>query len=88
MIHTLSISTLISNLCNKITDNGKGKSRKLIFNHKHEIYSGRTSSVVVEKYEVQNCDTYFNFIDTPGYIKYFKTTITALCKYNPNIIIY
>ena len=38
-------STIIGNLSKKIKDDGKGKSRKYVFNHKHEIYSGETSSI-------------------------------------------
>ena len=38
-------STIIGNLSKKIKDDGNGKSRKYVFNHKHEIYSGETSSI-------------------------------------------
>tara|TARA_X000000950_G_scaffold251290_1_gene312566 strand:+ start:2249 stop:2776 length:528 start_codon:yes stop_codon:yes gene_type:complete len=38
-------STIIGNLSKKINDDGNGKSRKYVFNHKHEIYSGETSSI-------------------------------------------
>ena len=36
-------STLIGNLLKNIKDDGKGKSRQYVFNHKHEIFSGTTS---------------------------------------------
>lgn len=81
-------TTLISNLANNISDDGKGKSRKLVFNHKHEIYSGRTSSISIEKKIIKkgkekHC---LNLIDTPGYDKYMKTTLSAVLKYDVNLI--
>lgn len=80
-------TTLVSNIINNISDNGKGKSRKLVFNHKHEIYSGFTSSISIEKKKFKDNNIYFNLIDTPGQNKFIKTTITCLCRYNPNKII-
>ena len=82
-------TTLISNLVNNISDDGNGKSRKLVFNHKHEIYSGRTSSISIEKKLIKknNEKHCLNLIDTPGYSKYLKTTITALMKYDNNLLI-
>ena len=82
-------TTLISNLTNNISDDGNGKSRKLVFNHKHEIYSGRTSSISIEKKIIKigkekHC---INLIDTPGYNKYMKTTLSALLKYDNNMVI-
>ena len=38
-------TTLISSLSNKILDNGRGSARSRIFKHKHEIDTGRTSSI-------------------------------------------
>lgn len=80
-------TTLVSNIVNNISDNGNGKSRKLVFNHKHEIYSGFTSSISIEKKKFENENICFNLIDTPGQKKFIKTTITCLCRYNPNKII-
>ncbi len=40
-------STIVGNLSKKMQDDGNGKSRKYVFNHKHEIYSGETSSVSI-----------------------------------------
>ncbi len=81
-------STLISNIVNNTIDDGNGKSRRIIFNHKHEIYSGVTSSISIEKLEIkkQNSRSIFYLIDTPGYKKYIKTTITSILKYNLNFI--
>merc|ERR1711871_1128571 len=76
-------STIIGNLSKKMSDDGNGKSRKYVFNHKHEIYSGETSSLsinnLVLKYE--NKQLNINLIDTPGNFRYIKTMITAINKY-------
>lgn len=83
-------TTLISNIVNNISDDGNGKSRKLVFNHKHEIYSGRTSSISIEKKDIKckiNNKICINLIDTPGYCKYMKTTLAALMKYDSNLIV-
>jgi elongation factor 1-alpha len=82
-------TTLISNIVNNMTDDGNGRSRKLVFNHKHEIYSGTTSSVSIERKKIICNDKpiSINFIDTPGDKKYIKTTICALCKYDSQMII-
>ena len=74
------MNVVISNLVNNISDDGNGKSRKLVFNHKHEIYSGRTSSISIEKKIIKkgkekHC---LNLIDTPGYNKYMKTKFKNL----------
>lgn len=82
-------TTLISNLINNISDDGNGKSRNLVFNHKHEIYSGITSSISIEKKIIKNegNSVCVNLIDTPGYSKFLKTTITGICKYDCNLIV-
>ena len=81
-------STLIGNLSRNIRDDGKGKSRKFVFNHKHEIYSGETSSVSVQnkKFELDDKIININLIDTPGKSKYLKSTICALSKYPSDVI--
>ena len=38
-------TTLISSLSNKILDDGRGFARSKVFKHKHEIDTGRTSSI-------------------------------------------
>ncbi len=83
-------STIIGNLIKKIKDNGEGKSRKFVFNHKHEIYSGITSSISIKnlkkKYDDDNIYN-ISLIDTPGNFKYQKTMFTCLSKYRPNLVI-
>ena len=78
-------STLIGNLLKNIKDDGKGKSRQYVFNHKHEIFSGTTSSISIKNINIDNLT--INFIDTPGKLKYKKTMISALCKYNTDLVI-
>lgn len=79
-------STIIGNLINNIKDDGKGKSKQYVLNHKHEIFSGTTSSVSIKNFDIDNYDESINLIDTPGKLKYRKTTISALSKYNPCFI--
>ena len=38
-------SSLVGVLCKNVLDDGRGKSRSLVFNYKHEIQTGRTSSI-------------------------------------------
>lgn len=78
-------STIIGNLINNIKDDGKGKSKQYVLNHKHEIFSGVTSSVSIKNFEMDSHES-INLIDTPGKVKYRKTTISALSKYNPSFI--
>lgn len=82
-------STIIGNLSKKINDDGNGKSRKYVFNHKHEIYSGETSSISLNNLILEHKKKKkisINLIDTPGNTKYVKTMITAINKYLPNSI--
>ena len=81
-------STIIGNLSKRISDDGNGKSRKYVFNHKHEIYSGETSSVSINNLVLkqENNKLNINLIDTPGNSKYVKTMITAINKYLPDCI--
>jgi len=81
-------STIIGNLTRNMKDNGFGKSRKFVFNHKHEIYSGETSSISIQNKQIHNDNKIINLnlIDTPGKKKYMKATICALCKYQPDIL--
>ena len=66
-------STLISVLKEKKLDNGRGLARSLIFKHKHEKQSGRTSSIT-HHYMNEN-NTILSFIDLAGHEKYYKTTV-------------
>ena len=70
-------TTLISSLTNKILDNGRGFARSKIFKHKHEIESGRTSSISYNYLNI-NKNKYITFIDLAGHEKYYKTTIHGI----------
>ena len=47
-------STTINVLLNNMKDDGKGSARISLFNHKHEIYSGRTSSISIRYFGFKN----------------------------------
>jgi len=81
-------STIIGNLSSKVTDDGNGKSRNFVFNHKHELYSGETSSISIKSMKLKKGKDLINInlIDTPGNKKYIKTMITGICKYIPDYI--
>jgi GTPase SAR1 family protein len=87
--HNVGKTTLISNLTKNIKDDGDGFSRNFIFNHKHEIYSGMTSSITIEnlKLKLNNYDLILNLIDTPGNFKYRKTLLRGINKYLPDLIL-
>ena len=87
--HNVGKTTLISNLTKNIKDDGNGFSRNFVFNHKHEIYSGLTSSISIEKLKLShnNYDLILNLIDTPGNIKYRKTLLRGINKYLPDLIL-
>lgn len=76
-------STLISVLANGDLDNGYGVSRINMFNHKHEIHSGLTSSISVEvigytkKKELLNYGSYPN-ITTEDICKKSKKIISLI----------
>ena len=62
-------------------DDGRGKARVNLFRHKHEIETGRTSSVGME---IMGCDTVGKVVssDTPG-SKLFLGVHTHLGMYTP-----
>lgn len=81
-------STIIGNLYKNIADDGDGKSRTFVFNHKHEIYSGETSSISIQniKLKLKKNKLNVSLIDTPGKDSYKKTMLTCINKYLPNLI--
>lgn len=79
-------TTLISYLKNNIPDNGKGLSRSLILNHKHELLSGKTSSY--SYYQVSDENYKYLLMDSPGDNKYFKTRNYSLLSFFPNLVIF
>lgn len=67
-------------------DNGNGKVRSAMFNFKHEIATGRTSSVGHTFREIKNehGTKYINFIDLAGHETFLKTTIHGLTTFQPD----
>ncbi len=61
-------------------------SRMYIFNHKHEMESGKTSSFNYQHLFYNNKK--YVFLDTPGDEIYWKTLNRTLLSVDPNLIIY
>ena len=75
-------STLLGVLAKGKLDDGRGLLRKFVFNHPHEISSGRTSSISTEFCQVNNRDVLFT--DLCGHEKYLKTTLFGLNLVRPD----
>ena len=95
-------STLIGVLTTGKYDDGRGKARLSIFNHKHEIDSGRTSSIAQHIMGfnawggeitgswpeiVRKSNKIISFYDLAGHKKYLKTTINGLTTSFPDLAI-
>lgn len=77
-------TTFLSNiLLNKI--DGKQKARIYLMNHKHEIQTGKTSSINYH-YKIYNNKKY-SFIDTPGDEIYNKTKYKILLGIKPDVVL-
>ena len=79
-------STLISVLCGNEYDNGKGSARLSLFNHKHEMFTGITSSISIQTYDSKNKKKIV-LIDLPGRLKYKKTKYYGLLSYDPELAV-
>jgi len=77
-------STLAGVLLNDCLDDGRGSCRKLILRNKHELDTGRTSSISFNNFYKENItdDTtnrkIVSLIDLAGHEKYLKTTISGI----------
>ena len=73
-------STLAGVLLNKCLDDGRGYCRNLVARNKHEIESGRTSTITLNTMvEIQEDKRkIITFIDLAGHEKYLKTTMYGL----------
>lgn len=80
-------STLIGVLLTGKLDNGKGLVRKEVFNFKHEIETGRTSSISynnlkldinTNRTDILEGSKCISLIDVAGHEKYLKTTILGI----------
>lgn len=70
-------STLTGVLSSGILDDGKGLARSVVMRHRHEIETGRTSSISHNYINCSNGKT-LTLVDLAGHEKYFKTTITGM----------
>ncbi|CEP12363.1 hypothetical protein [Parasitella parasitica] len=98
-------STLLGHLSHGVKDNGRGRARLNLLRHRHELESGRSSSISHEiigydsegklvNYASTNVSTWehvcecsskiITFLDTCGYPKYLRTTISGLMGYAPD----
>lgn len=78
-------STLISVLCGNEYDNGEGSARLSLFNHKHEMFTGVTSSISIQTYDIDSKK--IALIDLPGKLKYKKTKYYGLLSYDPELAV-
>ncbi|KAG1445396.1 hypothetical protein G6F46_010035 [Rhizopus delemar] len=98
-------STLLGHICHGAKDNGRGKARLNLMRHRHELESGRSSSISHEiigydsegtliNYATTNVSTWeqicesslkiVTFLDTCGFPKYLRTTMSGLMGYAPD----
>lgn len=98
-------STLLGHISHGVKDNGRGRARLNLLRHRHELESGRSSSIAHEiigydsegqliNYATTNVSTWeqicessskiVTFLDTCGYPKYLRTTISGLMGYAPD----
>jgi GTPase len=98
-------STFLGSLSHGVKDNGRGSARLNMLRHRHEVESGRSSSIshemigydsqgVLINYATTNVSTWeqicessskvVTFLDTCGYQKYLRTTISGLMGYAPD----
>ncbi|KAI8073540.1 P-loop containing nucleoside triphosphate hydrolase protein [Thamnidium elegans] len=98
-------STLLGHISHGIKDNGRGRARLNLLRHRHELETGRSSSISHEiigydlegqliNYATTNVSTWeqicessskiVTFLDTCGYPKYLRTTISGLMGYAPD----
>ncbi len=87
-------STLISVMTKNIVDDGKGSARLALFNHKHEMFTGITSSISIQYFDykdskkVNTRDYKIVLIDLPGNKKYKKTKNFGLQSLDPELVVY
>jgi elongation factor 1-alpha len=79
-------STLIGTLISDLLDNGRGSARITVAQHKHEILSGKTSSISTRILRFPNGTT-STLIDLCGHEKYFTTTATGIAGMWPDYAI-
>ncbi len=80
-----SLTGILTKLKEGEYDDGRGYARSLVFTHKHEQESGRTSSITREAI-IKN-DRIYEFVDLAGHEMYLRTTISGLCGHNIDYVI-
>ncbi len=80
-------STLIGTIVSNKLDDGNGSNRSLISAHKHEITSGKTSSIAVHSIKKYQGNKSVVLIDLCGHEKYLKTTLYGIMGYFPDYAI-
>ncbi|KAI4849554.1 P-loop containing nucleoside triphosphate hydrolase protein, partial [Aureobasidium sp. EXF-8846] len=79
-------STMLGVLVKGGLDDGRGKARVNLFRHKHEIESGRTSSVGMEimGFDSKGEAKVIGFTDLAGHERYLRTTVFGMLSSEPN----
>ncbi len=80
-------STLIGTIISNKLDDGNGSNRALVSAHKHEIKTGKTSSIAVHSLKKYQNNKSLILIDLCGHEKYLKTTLYGIMGYYPDYAI-
>ncbi len=80
-------STLIGTILSNKLDDGNGSNRAFVSAHKHEIKSGKTSSIAVHSLKKYQDNKSIIMIDLCGHEKYLKTTLYGIMGYYPDYAI-
>jgi elongation factor 1-alpha len=80
-------STLIGTIKSNKLDDGNGSNRMFVSNHKHEITSGKTSSIAIHSLKEYQKNKSLILIDLCGHEKYLKTTMFGIMSYYPDYAI-
>ncbi len=80
-------STLIGTILSNKLDDGNGSNRAYVSAHKHEIKSGKTSSIAVHSLKKYQGEKSLILIDLCGHEKYLKTTLYGIMGYYPDYAI-
>ncbi len=80
-------STLIGTIITNKLDDGNGSNRSIVSAHKHEVTSGKTSSIAVHSVKKYQGNKSVVLIDLCGHEKYLKTTLYGIMGYCPDYAI-
>lgn len=80
-------STLIGTIISNKLDDGNGSNRSIVSAHKHEVSSGKTSSIAVHSIKKYQGNKSLILIDLCGHEKYLKTTLYGIMGYYPDYAI-